>query len=219
MDSVSKTPLLEYITAIKAQGASDETLISMLRSGGWSESDSRLAICQYYEHASGIPLPRRERGGGNRALDGLVYLIIYITLGTWTIGVGSIFFTLIARAFPLPYEHWGPGLLRQNLAGSLAQVIVAFPIYWLASAYAQRQIQRDPEKRRSGVRRWLTAIALVLAVGTAVGDLITFVAYLLKGALTIRFVLEVITVFVISGGVLWYYLPVLTLKGSPPGDE
>jgi Domain of unknown function (DUF5671) len=56
------------------------------------------------------------------------------------------------------------------------------------------------------VRKWLTYIALLIAAGVVIGDLITFLSYFLKSELTARFVLKVATVLVIAGAVFWYYL-------------
>ena len=39
-----------------------------------------------------------------------------------------------------------------------------------------------------------------------IGDLVTFLSYFLSGELSVRFVSKVLTVFVIAGGVFWYYL-------------
>ena len=76
------------------------------------------------------------------------------------------------------------------------------------------QAIRLPEKLESGVRRWLTYIALLLASATVIGDLVTFLSYFLRGDLTTRFVLKVVTVFVIAGGVFWYYLLWLEKPGE-----
>jgi high-affinity Fe2+/Pb2+ permease len=56
------------------------------------------------------------------------------------------------------------------------------------------------------VRRWLTYIALLIAAGTVIGDLIAFLTYFLQGDLTARFVLKVLTVLIVAGSVFWYYL-------------
>jgi threonine/homoserine/homoserine lactone efflux protein len=56
------------------------------------------------------------------------------------------------------------------------------------------------------VRKWLTYIALLIAAGVVVGDLITFLTFFLRGELTARFVAKVTVVLVIAGGVYWYYV-------------
>jgi uncharacterized protein (UPF0333 family) len=48
------------------------------------------------------------------------------------------------------------------------------------------------------------------------GDLITFLAFFLRGDLTVRFVLKVLTVLVIAGGIFLYYLASLKPGATQP---
>jgi uncharacterized membrane protein YidH (DUF202 family) len=64
----------------------------------------------------------------------------------------------------------------------------------------------SPERLESGVRRWLTYIALLLTASGVVCDLIVFLNAFLQGGLTTRFVLKVLTAFVICGAIFMYYL-------------
>jgi hypothetical protein len=68
-----------------------------------------------------------------------------------------------------------------------------------------RELRLHPEKLESSVRKWLTYIALLVAAGIVVGDLIAFLTYFLRGELTARFVAKVGTILFIAGGFLWYY--------------
>jgi hypothetical protein len=63
----------------------------------------------------------------------------------------------------------------------------------------------DPDKLESGIRKWLTYMALVIAASVFMGDLITALAYLLRGELTSRFLARSFVVLVLSSGVFWYY--------------
>lgn len=49
--------------------------------------------------------------------------------------------------------------------------------------------------------KWLTYIAVVITAGTMIGDVVTFLAFFLRGDLNARFVLKVAPVLVIAGGV------------------
>jgi hypothetical protein len=48
-----------------------------------------------------------------------------------------------------------------------------------------------------------------------VGDLITFLTYLLRGEWTARFIAKDSVVFVIAGGVFWYYMGALQRGATP----
>jgi hypothetical protein len=76
----------------------------------------------------------------------------------------------------------------------------------VVTRYIVREFETHPEKLESAVRKWLTYIALLIAAGVVVGDLITFLTLFLRGELTARFVAKVVTVLLIAGGVFWYYL-------------
>ena len=56
------------------------------------------------------------------------------------------------------------------------------------------------------MRRWLTYLTLLLAVTVLVCDLIALVHSLLGGDLTLRFVLKVLVVGAIAGGIFGFYL-------------
>jgi hypothetical protein len=69
-----------------------------------------------------------------------------------------------------------------------------------------REAQLQPERLESGVRKWLTYIALLLTAGAMICDLIWFVDYFLAGELTSRFLLKALTVMLICGTIFAYYL-------------
>jgi Domain of unknown function (DUF5671) len=198
--------LQEFLEAAKRQGASDESLVALLRGRGWPEDDVYRALADHYEKQSGVRVPPYKRSGS--AKDAFLYLLSFAMLATWTIGLGSVMFTLIDRWIrdPLsPANNYYSGGYYQ-IADSLACMIVAFPIYLLTMRSILREVGLHPEKLESPVRKWLTYIALLIAAGVVVGDLITFLTYFLRGELTGRFMAKTSVVLVLAGGVFWYYL-------------
>jgi hypothetical protein len=206
--------LQEFLDAARLHGVTDEILVGLLRGRGWPEEDVFRALADHYEGRSGIQVPVYKRSGS--AKDAFLYLLSFSTLATWTIGLGSVMFTLIDRWIkdPLsPINYYASGYYQ--MAGSLASVIVAFPVYLLVMRYIVRELEIHPEKLESAVRKWLTYIALLIAAGVVVGDLITFLTFFLRGELTARFVAKVAAVLVIASGVFWYYIGSLQ-KGAFP---
>ena len=196
----------EFLDAAKRQGASDESLVALLRGRGWPEDDVYRALADHFENQSGVRVPAYKRSGS--AKDAFLYLLSFAMLATWTIGLGSVMFTLIDRWIrdPLsPANNYYAGGYYQ-IADSLACIIVAFPIYLLTMRVILREAGLHPEKLESPVRKWLTYIALLIAAGVVVGDLITFLTYFLRGELTGRFMAKTSMVLVLAGGVFWYYL-------------
>ncbi len=195
-----------FLEAAKAKGASDESLVRLLEERGFPEKKIYDALAGFYERATGVAIPQRAGGVGENAKDAFLYLLSFSALGTWSGGLGSLLFTLFDLWLPELGVQRVSGDPAYSISGSLASVIVAFPVYLLAMRFILRGLGAHPEKHESGVRKWLTYIALLVASGIVTGDLITFLAFFLRGDLTVRFLLKVLTVLVIAGGVFWYYL-------------
>src|SRR5580658_10793823 len=189
-------PLLDFIDAVKGQGASDDFVVALLRQNGWSERRIYQAFNLWYEARTGKPVP----GGGGRieaAKDAFLYLLAFITLGIWAIQLGGLLFAAVDRAFPNPaLDYTNAAFVFRNMADELASVIVGFPLFLLVTWWIVRGVQRQPERLESPVRKWLTYVALVITASTVIGDIVTFLAYFLRGDLDVRFVLKVTTVLV-----------------------
>jgi hypothetical protein len=196
--------LYQFLDAARRQGATDQALVAILRGRGWPEEEAYRLLADYFESESGLAVPAYKPSSS--AKDAFLYLLAFSTLATWTIGLGSAVFTLIERWFPdpvAPRNYYRNGYYE--MAGALASVMIAFPVYLWVTRYIVREWESHPEKRESAVRKWLTYIALLIAAGVVVGDLITFLTFFLRGELTARFVAKVATVLVIAAGVFWYY--------------
>ena len=89
---------------------------------------------------------------------------------------------------------------------AVSSIVVAFPIFLFLSIHEHREIARNPAKRLSSIRRWLTYLTLFVAAGFLIGDLITLVYNALGGEMTTRFGLKVIVVGAIAGTIFGYYL-------------
>ena len=142
----------EFVERAKTSGVTDQALVGMLTGRGWSAKEVYEALAVHYERLMGMEIPRRG-GGGTAARDAFFYLLALSTLATWTIGLGSLAFTLIDRslvdtlsAVSFQYDNY-------SLAESLAAIIVAFPIYLLVSRIVVREGGAHPEKLQSPVRK------------------------------------------------------------------
>ena len=208
--------LLEFIEVAKSQGVSDDSVVGLLKGHGWHQDAVYDALAAYYQKLTGLKVPTRTRSGA-AAKDAFYYLLAFSTLATWTIGFGSLIFTLIENwiADPLAQNSYGNGgYANSAVASSIASILVAFPIYLLVMRLIIRDARLDPEKLESGVRKWLTYIALLIATAVMIGDLVTVLEFFLRGEFTSRFLAKAATVIVISGAVLWYYLGELKRPAS-----
>jgi hypothetical protein len=210
-----------FLEESQAAGIPQASLVGMLSAYGWREKDIYRALSDHYRKAFGLEIPQRS-GSGASAKDAFFYLLIFSTLATWTIGLGSLAFQLINRwmADPLfsPYQD---RFSNYEITWALAALIVAFPLYLLISRTVLREAAADPYKLDSGIRKWLTYMALVVAASIFMGDLICALAFLLRGELTSRFVAKSLVVLALSGGVFFYYFGGLrkTEAATPSPDK
>lgn len=198
--------LQRFIAAAKEQGASDESLVGILENAGWAKAEIWEALGKRYESLSGVQIPPGKKTA-TPAKDAFLYLLSFSTLATWTISLGSICYSLIDEWIqdPLTYNNYGMGL-SYRISTELASLVVTFPLYLFVMRVILAETKQAPEKLESGVRKWLTYIALLIAAGVMIGDVVTFLAYYLRGDLTSRFVAKVAVTLLISTGVFWYYL-------------
>lgn len=202
------TELQPFIDAAKTQGAGDEFLATLLTRRGWSPNDVYTALGDWWSRATGVEIPAR-RSAAENARDAFLYLLAFSTLATWACALGSLCFRLIERWLPdaviAPYYD----NFRLTVTWQMASILVALPIYLFVMRLILRETTANPERIESGVRKWLTYIALLVTATGVVGDLVCFVDYFLRGEITLRFALKCATVLVICGGIFWYYLDFL----------
>ncbi|QNI31002.1 hypothetical protein H7849_18070 [Alloacidobacterium dinghuense] len=206
--------ITEFIEKAIAAGIPQDSLVGMLTARGWPEKEVYDALADHYQQLTGVDIPRRA-GAGASAKEAFFYLLIFSTLATWTIGFGCLAFALIDRWLADPLFSSYPAYDTYTIPSSLAALIVAFPLYLLISRIVVKESAAHPEKLDSSVRKWLTYMALVIAASVFMGDLITALAYLLRGELTSRFLAKSFVVLVLSGGVFYYYFGGLRKTEAP----
>jgi hypothetical protein len=211
-----------YVRAAKAAGIADDFIVQLLKNAGWSERSIFDAFTAFYRESAGLTIPpsgsvRAVRGSRiEYARDAFLYLLVFLTLAWWTISLGYVFFTLIDRYIPDPsivqaYTSWSVRSISFPLAG----IVVAFPLFLAVSWYQLKESFERPELLESGVRKWLTYIALVITALIVIGDVVTFIAWFLNGGLSSRFMWRVLVVFVLASGVFAYYLTSLRSAAAP----
>ncbi len=117
----------------------------------------------------------------------------------------TLLFEVINVAYPQitgAYQYYNPSISLQ-----VATLIVAFPLFLFLSWLLQKTYIADPALRDASLRRWLAYITLFVAGAIIAGDLVTVIYMFLDGQeLTIGFLLKVLALLVIAGGVFLYYL-------------
>jgi hypothetical protein len=207
--------LASFLTSAKDHGIGDEFIVSLLRQNGWPERRVFRAFASHYSGVLGLPIPVRSQQV-EQAREGFLYLINFITLGFWTVALGQIWYRLIARWLPdaLDSTYFSQNL-RSELSWQIATIVTALPIFALIHALIRKELRRRPEMYESGVRKWLTYLALVIAALVVLTDGVWFTNAFLQGELSTRFILDSIVLLLLGGGVFTYYLATM----NPPGAQ
>jgi len=202
-DLTSAERLQTFVSSAKQSGITDESLVTLLRQHGWSERNAYGALSSYYERTLGLTIPARGPRG-EYASEAFMHLIAFISLAFWTTALGQLLFRLIERAYP-SNAYYASGT-RESVAWELATIIVAFPIFALVSRSIASGLRARPESADSGVRKWLTYLALVIAAIILIGDAVWFISAFLTSALTVPLVLRTLVLTSIAGSIFIYYL-------------
>jgi len=185
-------------------GSTKNEMAKVLEDAGWTSEQITSALDTYSDAKFPVPVPKPRPSLSAR--EAFLYLVMFSTLyyGAWNLG--ALLFTFINRAFPDPTEPNYISAYWDEQRWSTAAVIIAFPVFLFMARYIGQEIKRNPLKRLSPARRWLTYLTLFVSSTVLLGDVTTLIYNLLGGDLTIRFVLKVSVVAAIAGSGFAYYL-------------
>lgn len=200
----SETQGLEAFVREALLHSNKEEIVKVLIEAGWSFEQAASAINAFSDVKFPIPVPKPRPSLSAR--EAFLYLVLFSTLYLSAYHLGSLFFSFIDKAIPDPASSVGRLRYMDRIRWAISSLLIAFPIFLFVSTYIAKQVLRNPIKRLSPIRRWLTYLTLFIAAGTLIGDLTTLVYNILGGDLTTRFFLKVITVAIIAGTIFGYYL-------------
>ena len=139
------------------------------------------------------------------ARHAFLYLVSFLALAFVAYGVGTLCFQIINYFFPEEFETWNNTLSQGQLKFAIASLIITSPVYFYSTRIINQDLLNKGLDYNSGVRKWLTYIALFIASGFVIGDLIATIFSYLDGELSIRFFLKALTILIISGSIILYY--------------
>jgi hypothetical protein len=198
--------LVDFVRDALGRGVPRARIEEVLRTGGWTGDQIRSALAAFVDLDFPVPVPRARPYLSAR--EAFLYLVLFGTLYTSAYYLGRLIFDIINLTFPDAAQEGAnyATYVRQSMRWSISSLIVAFPVFLYLSWTTDREVARDPVKRASRVRRWLTYLTLFASACALIGDVTTVVYNALGGELTIRFVLKVVTVGLIAGTAFVYYL-------------
>lgn len=194
-----------FVRAALTHGSTKAEIEKGLLDAAWPAEQIKSALALFADVAFPLPIPKPRPYLSAREAFG--YLLLFTTLYLSAYYFGCLLFEFVNLGFPdaatNEYNWRSP---MESIRWSASSVVVAFPIFLILSRGIYRELARNPIKRLSAIRRWLTYLTLFVTAGFLIGDLTTLVYNALGGELTIRFILKVLTVGAIAGTIFGFYL-------------
>ncbi len=135
-----------------------------------------------------------------------------ISLYTVVISLINLLFTAINSAYPQivnGYTYYS----SSSIAWPVSTLIIFFPILILLMWTLEKEYKIEPDLQNKGIHKWLTYITLFISGLAIAGDLITVLYYFIDGQeLTTGFLLKVLVLLVVVGGIFGYYISDLMNK-------
>lgn len=127
-----------------------------------------------------------------------------VALYTVVITLVTLLFTVINFAFPMVTNSY---MGSSSISWSVSMLFVFTPILILLMWLLEKQYTQEPERKDSGVHKWLTYLTLFLAGFAVAGDLVSVIYYFIDGReLSTAFLLKCAVLLVVAGSLFGYYL-------------
>ena len=194
-----------FVREALQKGQSRDDIRKALKSANWSDDEVGRALDSFADLPFPVPVPKRQPYLSAR--EAFMYLLTFLTLYISAVSFGTLLFQFINHWLPdiVPYGTYSDST-HETIRWSASSLLIAYPLFLFMSWLLRKEILKDPDKRASKIRKWLTYITLFIAAGVIIGDLITLVFNMLGGELTLRFILKILTVGAIAGAIFGYYL-------------
>ena len=199
------TELQLFVREALVQKKSRKDIREELKKAGWPKDEVDSTLGMFAESSFSVPVPKRKPYLSAR--EAFLHLVMFLTLYVSAIALGTILFQFINIWIPDPLRsYYGFESIRGALRMGTSSLVIAFPVFLWMSFLVKRAMKKDPEKRESKIRKWLTYATLFVAAGIIIGDLIGILNSLLGGEITARFFLKALVVGAISAAIFSYYL-------------
>lgn len=134
------------------------------------------------------------------------YLLSLIALVFTALPVGLIAFEIINRSVLDPlinnyYSSNRDGVLRF----SISSILIAAPIYYYSLYLIKKGFKKEEITLNSSVRKWLTYFIILVSSFVILGVFIGIINSFLSGGLSLKLLLQSLSMFLISGTIFAFY--------------
>ena len=202
---MAEATLVEFVKGALALGESRARIAEVLKKAGWQADQVDDALSAFADIDFPAPVPRPKVYGSAR--EAFLLIVYFSLLGMVATQIGGLAFAWIDRFFTddLTRDAYAYQWASSGMRWSIASLLVGYPIFLLLGWRLAAKKRRDPDRRRSRVRAWLTYVTLIFAAGAFIGDLVAVVYQFLEGGLTTRFAAKAGVVGAISAVILWNF--------------
>lgn len=202
------TELTQFVRESLLAGKSRDEVRAVLSQAGWQQDEIDDSLSRFADVAFPVPVPLKRTSGSAR--EAFLYLVTFMMLYTAAISLGNLLCGFVERAMPDPiheeYYYYSAGAQASEMRWLIASLIVSFPVWFFLTRGHLVSYAKDPERRASPVRRWLTYLTLFVAASTVLTTLIVMLAGALGGESFTRTLFKSLIVIAIAGGVFGFYL-------------
>lgn len=202
---MAEATLVEFVKSALALGQSRARIAEVLKKAGWPDDQIDDALGAFADVDFPAPVPKPKAYGSAR--EAFLLIVYFSLLGMVATQVGGLAFAWIDRHLvdDLASDRAYFAYATSGLRWSIAALLVGYPIFVLLGWRLAAKKRRDPDRRRSRVRAWLTYVTLIFAAGAFIGDLVAVVFQFLDGGLSTRFAAKAGVVGLISAAILWNF--------------
>lgn len=136
------------------------------------------------------------------AKDFFLHIGIIASLYVFATSLLSFLFDIINYVFPDRQAFYADPY-SGSLRFALSTLIVSFPLMLVLLRVVHTDLTVNIAKRDLGLRKWLIYLTFFITLLTVAIDLIVLLNTFLGGEITTRFVLKVVAVIVVAGGIFW----------------
>ncbi len=194
--------LSRFVRQALQRGQSRHEIHTALSKAGWTETEINTALKGWLADPETGPVPRPMRSTAAR--DALFYALLFVVFGMVAGNTLALYFAQINLWLPNPDEVARYSRVA-GLRWSMAALIVFVPVFWILDRTDRRATASDPARQHGTMRRWLSAIAMLVAVITLLGDALYLIYSWLDGQITPRFLVKSLTVALMALVVLAYF--------------
>lgn len=139
------------------------------------------------------------------AKDFFIQLGALITLYVSVISLINLLFAIINQVFPDALSYY-PSSESYTVRWTISSLVILFPLYIYLARTISKDILVNAFKKDLWIKKWTKYLTLFLTGSAVIIDLIVLLNTFLGGEISIRFILKVLAVLIVTGFTFYYHV-------------